>query len=419
MHVLKVLRIRHLAILWLSQVLSAMGDYLYEIAVMWIAVKVVGSGAGIVAAAEAGSMLVFGLLGGVYADRWNRRTVMICVDILRAIAVVTLPVLALTGILQLWHLVVVAVVVGSLGSLFNPALQASLPALTGDTHILQATNSLMDVTRRLARILGPSMAGILIALLPLPHFFTLDAVSFAVSAIAVFAIGTRFAWRPVPAQGVNKGLRGILAEIKGAMLLLKQHKLLGWALSMNGVSNLVWSAAFTVGVPLFTARVLASNVGAYGLIVSAYGVGNVISNLVVGSLTIRHRAAVICSGKIVLASGFLVLAFAHTLALALLGAALAAIGGPMVDIVIITMMQTDLPANQVGKVYSLSMIMESGGASLGLLLAVPLFAYLRVPIAIALCALVMLLIGVVGLVRFGVSEPGASMVLDEQHDMVS
>ncbi|HYL43230.1 MAG TPA: hypothetical protein VEU97_07585 [Ktedonobacteraceae bacterium] len=65
------------------------------------------------------------------------------------------------------------------------------------------------------------------------------------------------------------------------------------------------------------------------------------------------------------------------------------------------------------------MIKESGGASLGLLLAVPLFAYLSVPIAIALCALVMLLIGIVGLVRFGVSEQEASMVLDEQHDMVS
>ena len=53
---LKVLRMRHLAVLWLSQVLSAMGDYLYEIAVLWIAVKSVGSGAGIVAAAEAGSI---------------------------------------------------------------------------------------------------------------------------------------------------------------------------------------------------------------------------------------------------------------------------------------------------------------------------------------------------------------------------
>jgi len=154
-----VLRIRHLAILWLSQVLSAIGDFFYLIAVMWIAVKVAGSAAGIVAAAEAGSMLLFGLLGGVYADRWNRRTTMMAVDILRAIAVGILPVLALTGTLQLWHLVVVAVIVGSLGALFDPALQASLPALARNPQILQATNGLMDVTRRLARALGPAWPG--------------------------------------------------------------------------------------------------------------------------------------------------------------------------------------------------------------------------------------------------------------------
>src|SRR5436853_3031443 len=103
---LKVLRLRHIAFLWLSQVLSAMGDYFYQMAVMWIAVKSVGSEAGIVAAAEAGSMLIFGLLGGVYADRWNRRTVMISVDIVRAGAVATLPLLAHFGVLQFWHLVV-------------------------------------------------------------------------------------------------------------------------------------------------------------------------------------------------------------------------------------------------------------------------------------------------------------------------
>lgn len=87
---IKVLRLRHLAILWLSQILSAIGDYFYLIAVMWIAVKVAGSEAGIVAAAESGAMLGFGLLGGVYADQWNRRTAMITVDILRAAAVVAL-----------------------------------------------------------------------------------------------------------------------------------------------------------------------------------------------------------------------------------------------------------------------------------------------------------------------------------------
>jgi hypothetical protein len=69
------------------------------------------------------------------------------------------------------------------------------------------------------------------------------------------------------------------------------------------------------------------------------------------------------------------------------------------------MIQTGLPADQVGKVYSLRTMLENLGLALGLLLAVPLFAYLSVPLVIALCALVMIAIGAASLLRFGFSEP--------------
>ena len=177
MSFLKALRLPHIALLWSSQVLSSIGDYFYLVAVIWIAVKTAGSDAGLVAGAETFAMLVFGLLGGVYADRWNRRIIMVSVDLVRAVAVSMLAILALTGTLQFWHLIVVAALVGSLGALFDPALQASLPALTGDDErTLQATNGLMDVTRRLARILGPGQ--VVLQFIPLAHLLKLDAQSF-------------------------------------------------------------------------------------------------------------------------------------------------------------------------------------------------------------------------------------------------
>src|SRR5260370_42525771 len=152
---LKALRLPHIVLLWTSQVLSAMGDYFYTIAVLWIAVKTAGSEAGFVAGAGAIATFVFGLLGGVYADRWNRRATMVLVDLARAVAVVLLPVLALTGTLQFWHLIVVSVIIASLGGFFDPALQARLPPLTGDPQLLQATNGLMDIPRRPAGSLAP------------------------------------------------------------------------------------------------------------------------------------------------------------------------------------------------------------------------------------------------------------------------
>jgi hypothetical protein len=177
-----------------------------------------------------------------------------------------------------------------------------------------------------------------------------------------------------------------------------------------GFVAMAWGAAFTVGVPLLAARVLHGNVGSYGLIVGAYGVGNVMSNLVIGSMTIRRRVAMMFVGKMIVGLGFLLMAFATTLPIAMLSAAFAAVGGPMGDIVLLTMMQTDLPSGQIGKVYSLYMLIESAGSSIGLLLAVPLFRYLSTPVAIALCAMVMVVLGVAGLTRFGFKEPAVKVV---------
>lgn len=88
---LTVLRHTHLMILWLAKIFSAVGDRLHEIAIVWLSVQLIGSEAGFVLAAGATARLLFGLLGGVYADRWNHQKTMIGADLGRAIAVLTIP----------------------------------------------------------------------------------------------------------------------------------------------------------------------------------------------------------------------------------------------------------------------------------------------------------------------------------------
>jgi MFS transporter, DHA3 family, macrolide efflux protein len=404
MAILQVLHQRRLALLWCSQVLSSVGDHLYEIAVMWIATEIAGGAAGLVGAAQALPALLFGLLGGVYADRWNRRRTMISVDLARAGAVLTLPLLAQLGPLPLWPLIIVSVVVSSLGALFDPALQASLPLLAGDQRTLQATNAVMDGTRRLARAIGPSLAGLLAAALPIAHFFTLDAVTFAVSAVAVFSLRGRLAAQPQPGPPAGNQAASARADIRHALRLLRDHRLMTYALAGVGLVNIAWGIAFTVGVPLLARQALAGSVGAYGLIVGAFGAGNILSNLVVGSLPIRRRMFVISLGRLALGAGLLLLGNTTSLPLAMLAAGLAALGGPMGEIPLLTMLQSDFPADQIGKIYSLRVTIAGGGALLGLLLAAPVFAYLGVPAAISSSALAVLLVGVLGLLRFGWKE---------------
>ena len=143
-----------------------------------------------------------------------------------------------------------------------------------------AMNGLMDGTRRLALALAPSLAGALVAVMPLPQFFTLDAVSFCASAAALIAIGGHFAKRPAPAVTSRRVALGeIAADLAQGVRLVRENAVLSWFLLNQAVSNAAWAATFNVGAALLASQSLGGDVGAYGLILGAYGAGNVLSNL--------------------------------------------------------------------------------------------------------------------------------------------
>ena len=398
---LRVLGHRHLFVLWLAQVLSAVGDRLFELATVWLSVQLVGREAGFVLTSGALAWLSVGLLGGVLADRYHRQRLLVTADVVRCLTVLSLPLAATFGSITLVHLAVIAAVTGGLSALFEPTLQASLPALTPDSRSLQAFNALLDITARLARVVGPGLAGLLVALLPLAHFFTVDAVTFGLSALAVLALGRGYAWQPQQVEDCEeRGSLRVVSELRGAFTLIAAHRPLAWTFGALLVVNLAWSAAFTVGLALLTEQAFGASIGVYGLLVAAYGIGNVPSNLVVGGLEVEHRVTLFFMGKLVLGFGFVVLALAPNVPVALTGAAVGALGGPMGDIMLLLMIQEDFPANQIGKVYSARIALSSVGSSLGLLLASPLFLVLSVRGGMLACAVLILVVGAVGLGRF-------------------
>jgi DHA3 family macrolide efflux protein-like MFS transporter len=396
----QVFRQRHLVLLWLSQLLSAVGDHLYEIAVVWLSVQLVKSEAGFVLSAGALSRMGLGLVGGVFADRWDRRKTMLTVDLLRCGVVLTLPIASLLGPIRVWHLAAAAGALGGLSALFDPALQASLPTIVDNTHTLQAMNGLMDATQRLARIFGPGLAGVLVALMPIQHLFTVDGLTFGVSAYALVSLRQHFTRPPKEASCPSEGSNTVVRDLFGAVRLAIAHRAVLWSLLGNGLGAMTWSASFTVGLALFVHAAFDGSVGAYGYIVAAYGVGNVMSNIVLGNARIHRRAFVYFLGKIVLGVGFLSMAWASTLPGALLGAAFAAIGGPMGDVPLLITIQKEFPANQVGKIYSLRVMLSALGSSLGLILAAPLFEIFSPRMGIAVLALVTIAAGFVGALRW-------------------
>ncbi len=411
MELIKVLQRRDIVLFWLGQVVSAIGDRFFDFAVVWIATEQIGADAGFVILAGTAASLAFGLFGGVFADRWNRRTIMIATDLTRASVLAVVVLVSVSGGLQLWHLAVAMAILSGLNSLFEPTLYASLPALVQEPRALQATNALFDVTWRVSTAVAPAIAGYVLALLPVSRLFAADALTFLLSAIALVAISGRYAWQPERPERISGGLvRDVFADLNDGVQTVWNHPPLRWALIISFIiGSMVWGVVFVVGVPLFAATVLNGDSTTFGWIGAAYGVGNVLSNLVIGNLLIRRRMLVLFGGGVLLASGFVLLAASTSLWLAMVGAFIASIGGPMEDIMILLIMQDELPPGKIGKVYGIRMVTGEIGFGVGLALATVLYELVPVPVGMIGVALVQLVAGLLGIAMFGRLVVGSSV----------
>jgi len=393
---IRVLRQRDVLLLWIGKLVSAIGDKFFDIAVVWIATKEVGAAAGGVVVAGTIASLIFWLLGGVYADRWNRRSTMIATDVLRALVLLWLVVIMMTGQLQLWHIGVITAILSALNALFQPALIASLPEIVPDTRQLQATNALMDITTRVAMSIAPVLAGYLLALTTAENLFLFDALTFIISAVALYAIGGKYKWKTD-----NAKQKDIRADIIEGFRLIVAHRPLAWGIFLVIFSlNIVWSLFYIIGIPLYAQQVLGGDALAFGMIATAYGVGNVVGGFIIGNLQTDRRLLLLFGGNLVLGFGFVILALSASLPLAMLGAFFASFGGPMTDVTLLVLMQKELPSGTIGKTYSLRMIVSDIGSMIGLGVAPLFYAVFDIQTGMFLCAVATAIIGIIGLIRF-------------------
>ena len=408
MRLLQPLRTREMALLWGGMSLSAIGDQLYTVTLSWVAVSVFGSAAGYLTALQAGVVLLAALGLGRWVDRWSAQRTLIAADLVRLTV--------LLGLVWSWlaldrpaalPLIVVIVVLAAGQAVFQPALQLVLPGLLPDRALLPAANALMDATDRSARLLGPGLVALLAGALPTVHFISLDAVSFLLSAGALLLIRRR---RPLELirtpsnetiwQAVTRGVAAMMA-----------HPLLGYILRTTALVNGAWYAAYFLGIPLLIeqnglAGPGGTGLGAFGLVIAAYGCTNLLSTLVLGGRPMPSRPQrQMFSGGLITGCGTASIAattfLPHEWQLpALAGsAALAAIGGPMKDIPFAVLRQVRLAPRDLAAGVRAYIAANSAGALVAMLLAPILLERLGPCRVILFCGAAMAASGATGLVR--------------------
>lgn len=395
------LKHRPIFLLWIGQTLSAIGDQCFTMAVLWIAAQRAGADVGLIGAAQYGAALFSGTFAGVYADRWNRRRTMITVDIIRAALVMMLPLLAFADALPLWPLVVVGAALQGLGPFFDASLSASLPALVPQPSLLTATNGMMNTTRRIARLAGPLLVAWLASVMPIENLFTLDAVSYAISALTVLAIGAGFAWQASGVTSSPSGIRGIVAEQSAGLRALRARPVLWWAIVGSALPSLLWGMVYIAGIPLLAQSAFGNDISAYSYLVSAYGLGNIVSNVLLSTREIRRRTVVLWAGHLVLSLGFVWIGASPILWVALIGAFFAATGGPMGDLMLTVLIQENMPSAHAGKAFAFLYTMWTASMVAGLLLATPLFTAFPVRPVFVVASVIGVVFSIAGMLIFG------------------
>ena len=235
---------------FLAIAISELGDAFQYIALMWFALEA-GGPLGVIAVRLADSVpaLLFGLHGGLAADRWDRRRTMIGADRVRAAVLAPVAVLGLRGDLPLGVLVAAAFVLTAATSYFAPAYGAILPALVERENV-QAANGLVRATADALSVAGWALAALLLAFLPLSAFFALNAISFLLSAVLLAGLHVR------PAVVHEQPPR-----IREGFAVLRPLPVLAASVAVLAVAVTISSGTWIVGVPELVRRELAGGGG--------------------------------------------------------------------------------------------------------------------------------------------------------------
>jgi MFS-type transporter involved in bile tolerance (Atg22 family) len=375
---------------YLAVAISELGEAFQYIALMWFALVAAGP-LGVIAVRLADSVpaLLFGLHGGLAADRWDRRRLMIAADLVRGLVLVPVAVAGLTGHLSLIVLVVAAFVLTTAESYFAPAYGALLPALVDRRNVQQA-NGVVRATADALSVIGWAVAALLLAFLPISAFFALNAASFFLSAVLIGGVRARS-----KAQGDAVTAR---PRIREGFAALRATPSLATSVAVLGVAVTISSGTWIVGVPELVRSTLLLGAGSFSLIAASYALGSICAGAVLARRPVRRKttASMLAWVLYLPAYGLFAVASSIEIALAAGFVAGAAQGGAWV--LINSAAQEEVPDRFLGRVTGLVALVHRGAHATGLLLVSPLFAVTDPKAVFAAAAVAIPLAGLAGLV---------------------
>jgi len=375
----RALKHRNYRLFFTGQGLSLIGTWLQQVAMGWLTYRLTGSAwlLGVVAFCSNVGILLFSNLAGVLADRVNRRRALLTTQSLMLVQAVVLAVLVWLGWIETWHLIVLALWLGTCSAFDLPLRQSMYVHFIADRGDLGNAIALNSMLVNTARVVGPAIAGLLLAVTSEAVCFALNALSFVA---VIFAI-RRMHW---PAQERSAAASGWWASwVEGARYAygLKPVRAL-----LVLVASLAWTIApYTSLMPVYAKDIYGGGPHTLGYLLSAAGFGALISTGYLASrATVRGLGRVIMLATATSGFGLAAFAYMRVYPLALLLMVLVGGGTILAAASANTILQTIVDDRLRGRVASFYTLAFLGVAPLGNLAAGALAGAFGVPAAFAL-----------------------------------
>jgi MFS family permease len=377
-HVPPALKHRPFALLWVGLMISIVGSQMQQWALFWhisqlsadpIAVSIVG-GVRFVA------VLAFSLLGGLVADRYNRKTILFITQSTSMVVALALGFLTLSGDIQLWHIYALTAVQAAAMAFDLPARQSLVPNLV-PRHDLPSAFSLQSIAFNTGSIVGPALSGVVIGYLGQEYAYLINAATFLGVILALVLLG------PVPQSRaqVERGLRAAWTDIGAGITFIRNQPLILSTMILDFIATF-FSSANTL-LPFFAQNVIHVGEVAYGWLAAAQSIGAVFVGIIASQVRhIRYQGMLLLGSVVVFGAGTILFGVSRLYAVIFFALALIGAADSVSTIIRNTIRQLNTPDSLRGRMTSINQIFFMGGPQLGEIEAGAVAQLFGVPFAI-------------------------------------
>jgi MFS family permease len=362
----RALKHRNFRLFFYGQMVSVTGTWMQTLAQSWLLGTLVGWDQAVVYIGLLGvvqflPVLVLGLFGGIIADIWPKRSTVMGTQIAAGVLALTLGGLDYLQVVQVWHIFLLAFLLGVVNAVDMPARQSFVVEMVGKDDVANAV-ALNSAVFNGARIVGPAVAGVLIGVLGTALCFVLNGLSYGAVVIGLLAMRNS-ELMPAARLAVPRSVGEIGRNLGEGLRYVWHTPVVLLAITVIGFVS-TFGMNFNVILPVMAARVLNVGSNGYGMLFAAMGAGALASALVVATLH-RPRLRVLIGGGMVLGAAELVLASTASFPVALAAVFFCGVGAIATAASANSLVQVAVPGRLRGRVMSVYTTVFVGSSPIG------------------------------------------------------